>query len=310
MIRRYQSYLDHAASLRPRAHLWGIPLVTAAAVLGNVLATSGALTGVAWIVAALAGRPYQAVLNEMASLASPAALITFLASFAGVSLGIILGLRLFHRLQPGAVNSPDGRFQWRNAGCAAALVLSVAVAAAVLAMPFQDLTRNASWGLWLAWLLPALAAILVQVHAEELYFRGYLQGMLAARFRHPAVWLGIPSVAFSAMHLPNAAIFGENAWLVLLAPLLVGLAAADVTARTGGIGGAVGLHFGNNVLGILLVGVPGPFGQIALWQHPVDPADAASARPMILLNLAVIVLAYGIYRVIDARLHRPLRAIK
>ncbi|HSG55816.1 MAG TPA: hypothetical protein VLA45_10185, partial [Paracoccaceae bacterium] len=79
---------------------------------------------------------------------------------------------------------------------------------------------------------------------------------------------------------------------------------------TGGIGGAVGLHFANNALGILLIGVPGPFGQIALWQYPLDLADAESVRPMILLNLAVILLAYGVYRLIEARLHRPRHGIK
>ncbi len=310
MSQRYAAYLDHAARLGPRAPLWGIPLVTLAAVLGNVAATAGVFMGMAWVISALGDRQSQAVLNELSMLSGPPALIAFLLSFAGASVGILLALPLVHRLRPRALNSVDGRFQWGNLGRAAGLVLAVGVTATVLALPFQDLARNAGWSLWLTWLVPAMAGILVQVHAEELFFRGYLQGMLAVRFRQPLVWIGIPSLAFSAIHLPNAAAFGENAWLALLAPLLVGLAAADVTARTGGIGGAVGLHFGNNALGILLVGVPGPFGQIALWQHPLDLADAASVRPMILLNLAVILLAYGIYRLIEARLHRHRGGIK
>jgi membrane protease YdiL (CAAX protease family) len=310
MIRRYRAYLDQTASLRPQARLWGIPLMTAAAVLGNIAATAGVFMVVAWAISAVTGEPTQIVLDRLAALGSPAALVAFLFSFAGASLGILLAFPLIHRLRPGELNGVDRRFQWDNVGRAAALVLAVGVASTALALPIQDLTRNAGWSLWLTWALPALAGILVQVHAEELFFRGYLQRMLAARWRQPAIWLGIPAVAFAATHLPNAAAFGANAWLVLLVPFLVGLAAGDVTARTGGIGGAVGLHFANNALGILLVGVPGPFGQIALWQHSIDLADAASVRPMILLNLAVIVVAYGVYRLLEARLHRLGRGIK
>ena len=99
--------------------------------------------------------------------------------------------------------------------------------------------------------------------AEELLFRGYLTQALAARFRSPLAWALVPSLAFGALHWDGAA-YGADAWLAVAAATAVGLALADVTARTGNLSAAIGLHFANNVAALLVVAMPGPTAALAL----------------------------------------------
>lgn len=117
---------------------------------------------------------------------------------------------------------------------------------------------------WLLLLLPALFALIIQTGAEELLYRGYIQSQLAARFPHPLVWLTVPSLLFAAVHWDNGSTFTESAQYSLWA-FFFGLAAADLTARTGSIGAALGLHLANNAFAFLFFAeVEGPDSGLAL----------------------------------------------
>lgn len=117
---------------------------------------------------------------------------------------------------------------------------------------------------WLLLLLPALLALIIQTGAEELLYRGYIQSQLAARFPYPLVWLTIPSLLFAAVHWDNGSTFTESAQYSLWA-FFFGLAAADLTARTGSIGAALGLHLANNAFAFLFFAeVEGPDSGLAL----------------------------------------------
>jgi len=105
--------------------------------------------------------------------------------------------------------------------------------------------------LWVAMLPVAAAAILVQTAAEEIYFRGYIQSTLAARFANPLIWMGLPSVFFGLLHWQSGLGTTELAQTIIVTSLF-GLAAADLTARSGTLGAAIALHFVYNAM-ILLV---------------------------------------------------------
>jgi uncharacterized protein len=154
--------------------------------------------------------------------------------------------------------------------------------------------RRADLAAWALWLPLALPAILVQVAAEELAFRGYLMQGLAARFRARAVWLGVPALPFGILHW-NPVEFGANAWLVVVASVVAGLVLGDVTARSGNLSLAVGLHFANNAVALLIVALPSPLAGLSLFVYPVDPGDAAALRPLLALDLAVILAAWGVW---------------
>lgn len=225
-------------------------------------------------------------------------LLLYLASFAGLALGTALAARL-HRRPPASLLGPGGfrprAFGLGVAAVAAAALVTVAASAGV-APPVRQ-TTLADW----ARLLPvALPLVLVQTTAEELLFRGYLTQALAARFRSPLAWALVPSLAFGALHWDGAA-HGADAWLAVAAATAVGLAFADVTAATGNLSAAIGLHFANNVVALLLVAVPGPTAALALGLSPVDALHPM--RAWLLADLAATLAAWGAWRLALARLH-------
>lgn len=136
---------------------------------------------------------------------------------------------------------------------------------------------------WLPLVLPAMIGIFIQVSAEELIFRGYLQSQLAARFAHPAIWMLIPSVIFGLLHYSPEA-YGENAIYIALWAVLFGVAAADLTARSGSLGPAIALHFVNNVVAIMIVSMRDHWDGLALLHVPYGPQDVDLVRGALLIE--------------------------
>lgn len=159
----------------------------------------------------------------------------------------------------------------------------------VFAMQFfvQILLPLGTWGevaevrpipLWLALAPVSLLVIFIQVTTEELVFRGYLQQQLACVSRDPWVWMALPSLLFGAVHYWNGNSAPEGFVYAFWAGLL-GLACADLTARTGTLGAAVGLHFGVNIVAIMFVGIQDwPVSGLALVLLPYFDPDAYSAE--------------------------------
>ena len=143
--------------------------------------------------------------------------------------------------------------------------------------------------LWLALMPAALLALLVQVSAEEMFFRGYLQQQLACLTPARWVWMGVPSALFGLVHYWNGFGAADGAVWAIWAALL-GLACADLTARTGNLGAAIGLHLANNMLAVLLFGVQGwPASGLALFTYPYADPDTLAAPLSSLLSLGAVV---------------------
>lgn len=223
----------------------------------------------------------------------------YLASFAGLALGTAGAARLLHRRPAATLLGPGG---WRTGHFAAGVAAVAGLTLVALLVPTgaPEPIRQMPPATWAAWLPLALPLLLVQTAAEELAFRGYLVQALAARFSGTWVWLLLPAAAFGALHwAPDA--FGANAPLVVLSTFAIGLVLADVTATTGNLSAAIGLHFANNVVSILLVSLPGPLAGLSLWLAAIDPADPA-ARPLLFLDLATILAGWAAWRGVR-RLH-------
>jgi membrane protease YdiL (CAAX protease family) len=112
------------------------------------------------------------------------------------------------------------------------------------------------WGVWLPLALIGLVGVFIQASSEEMFFRGYLT-QFARRFTaNPYVFLAIPAVLFALPHIANVAALGGG--LVAALPYLVeGLVYGWVAYRTGSLWMSVGIHWCNNLTGLVLVGMRG-----------------------------------------------------
>ena len=144
-------------------------------------------------------------------------------------------------------------------------LLGLAFAGAISPIERSPLTI----GEWLAWAPLGVALLLLQTGAEEAVFRGYLLQQLAARFRGAWwAWALIPSVLFGALHFNPLAPGG--AWVIVAVTTLGGFMLAVVTARTGGIAAAWGIHMGVNTMALLIVGPPDYLSGLSLWRLTED----------------------------------------
>ena len=109
---------------------------------------------------------------------------------------------------------------------------------------------------WAALLPVACIGVLIQTGAEEILYRGYLQQSIGAVSDNPAFWMVLPSVLFGLSHYDPAVPF-DAALSHMIWTGAFGLAAADLTARTGSLGAAIGLHFAYNLPLVALVSAGG-----------------------------------------------------
>lgn len=153
---------------------------------------------------------------------------------------------------------------------------------------------------WLLYLPLAVPAVVIQVTAEEAFFRGYIQQQLAARWASPQVWMIAPAVAFGSIHFLNAETLIEGIVWSLWATLFA-LSAADLTARHGSLGPAIGLHLANNLFAVLLFGIDGRASNgLALILVAPPEIDLSTLGPEALLTpwglgqIALTILGAGI----------------
>lgn len=289
---RYAPHDAFVAPARPRCELWR--LVPAGAI---IVAT---YLGLLFLLGAYLTQSYGpliagAILQRMARGDSPGAMLLLLWSFLGLAAGPMLAARLIHGRAAGTLFGPAPRRVLADLIAVALPVTGLQILLLPLVSGAADLQPGLGFTTFLACLPFALAGLLIQTGAEEILFRGYLQQQLAARFAHPAVWMGLPSALFALGHyLP--ADYGANAWAVALWAGIFGLLAADLTARTGTLGAAIGLHFASNFGALLLVGIEGHLDGLALWTRALDMADPAAAGPALAVDLGIMAVSWLLAR--------------
>ncbi len=288
----FERWLEPA---RPRAKVWRL---AAGLILAGVI-------WVIWQVAVIAGwLVFQAVfngetwggpegdLNDLAAGATPAATLVLLLSFGGLWVGVFVALHALHRQTLKSLISWLGRFRAREFGAGAMIgagYLALSTVAAFLTGATPERSELALDD-WLFLLAPAIFCLLVQTGAEELLFRGYLTQQLAARFRSPIVWAGIPSVLFGVIHFANGSGVSTAYGLFYVgATLMIGLTCTVLVWRTGGLSAAIGLHFANNLGALFVMGTDGAMSSTQLWLW--TGADAAATSPGELVMM-VLLLAF------------------
>ncbi|MGR3802730.1 CPBP family intramembrane glutamic endopeptidase [Marinibacterium profundimaris] len=284
----WAAHAGFVAPARDRAELWRLPLgllVVAATGLALNAVLAGALSAVSpdfWRgEIATARAPGQ----------TPASLLVLLTTFAFFALGTGLAVVMVHRRPAPTLLGPL-RAAVSQFGAVLAMLLLVALAIAVLP-PWRsglEPEPNLPFGTWAALLPLSLTALLIQVGAEEVLFRGYLQQQLAARFDSPWIWIGVPSLLFAAGHyVPSEA--GENALLIAVWAAVFGVLMADLTARAGTLGPAIAVHMANNVVAILLISVTDGMSGLALYVS-AGAADPELVRAWLPVDFATMVVSW------------------
>lgn len=291
------AFAAYIAPARAYPQIWRLVLGLAL-VAGVYFLWMALLGGLLWLASGLDGLDVR--LQTIGRGADPWSLLLLLSTFIGMALGVWAAARLLHGRgwrslfgRPAAV--------LRDFVLGVAVMLVVGGGLGLLFLPFTpSLVPATPLSLWLAFLPLALLGIALQTGAEELVFRGYLQQQLAARFASPFVWMLLPSLLFGLAHYAPAEM-GANTWLVVAATGFFGLIAADLTARTGALGLAWGLHFANNCLAILLVSAMGGLDGLALFQLPEGAAHAEVLRPLLLADMALMGAVWAACRLLLRR---------
>ena len=233
------------------------------------------------------------IINEIADGNTPRGMLLLLAHFAVMAGSVALTVIYLHGRGPLTLLGDRSRL-WRDFLSMVQIALIIALILGAFVAFIWDLDGNVSFGTWLVLLPLALPLVALQTGAEEVVFRGYLQQQLGARTGLRAVWIGLPSVAFTFVHVDTQTM-GQNMWLYLAVIFLFALITADITARTGSIGAAWGLHFMNNVQAILVFSFTGPLSGLGLISLGLPISDAA-VRPLLFLQAMSLVLLYVLWR--------------
>lgn len=143
--------------------------------------------------------------------------------------------------------------------------------------------------------------VLIQVGAEEIFFRGWLQGVLVDGWG-AVVGIGVTALSFAALHLMGGAMHPVSFVNLALGGVLFGVLAW----RSGGIAGALGAHFAWNWSEAMVVGLfPNPgigsFGSLVdlelagsgWWGGSEEGLNASLGMTAVLLALLVLVIAPG-----------------
>ncbi|EEE35596.1 caax amino terminal protease family protein [Rhodobacteraceae bacterium KLH11] len=257
------------------------------------------LNAILFTIVARLGSPDRAAAFLTGS--TPLALLVVLSSFVFVTLGVALAAKLTqHRSLVSILGARSLTIRqfWQVLRALGLLGL------VLLVLPPYDLGRplvpNLPFFKWLLLLPLSLIAVLIQTSAEEFLFRGYMQQSLAARFRSPLIWIGLPSVLFAAGHY-NPAMVGDNALLIAIWALVFGVLTADLTARAGTLGPAIALHFFNNFSALLIISLPDGLGGLALFHFPYDSTDADALRPWLAVDFVLMFVGWITARLVLRR---------
>ncbi|WP_394198805.1 CPBP family intramembrane glutamic endopeptidase [Litoreibacter albidus] len=154
---------------------------------------------------------------------------------------------------------------------------------------------NLEFGVWAKHLVWAVPLLFIQTTSEELVFRGYFQQQLAARFKNPFISMVLPSLVFGLGHYDNT-IDPTLAASIVFATTLFGVIAADLTRLTGSLAAAMGLHFANNFVALLLIGIPGELSGLALFHAPFTMSDTSILLNYIMLDIVVLIVIWAVIR--------------
>ncbi len=286
LFRVHQGYIQPA---KAKSELWRV-VVTLIVFAGLYIAFTVGIMGFGMVFATA---EELSAITAGPNFNTPYLMVIIMTSFLGMTGGLVLATLIVHRRGLKSLLGVRANFFKGFAMAALCVWALFGVSVSFSAMP-DNVVENLPYDQWLRWLPLALVFLLIQVSAEEFVFRGYIQQQLAAKFSSPWVWMVIPSLIFGSLHY-NPAELGSNAWLAVVQTIFIALLMADLTMRTGNLGAAIGLHFANNVIGVLYTSLGESLSGFSRYVLPLSPEQSAELRPLLMTEVAstgVILVIY------------------
>jgi len=265
-----------------------LALGTAIIVVCWALSSILAIVGGVFLVARLGSG---GAMPDMAAFtATPAGVLTVLASFCGIWIGAWIAMRLVHGETLSALFGGSRRLSWNGFAKGLVAVLLTSLLSEVLIYPLQPAIARGTIGVaaWLVALVPIAALTFVQTSSEELLFRGYLPRGLARRFKSPIAWALLPTAAFTALHWNGANSLAIN----LCVMVSIGAFAAvlmRLVCATGNLGAAFGAHLANNLTGFLLISHQESYNAFALFTaRPLEGPGWTGTEAVVLSLIGLV----------------------
>lgn len=283
----YAAHVLHTHSAKDRSEWWRTLMGAAVMVVLYIMFT---ILYQQLVIGMITARP--ALGQELQDGTTPQAMYVILGSFGLIATAVFVGIRMVHAR---AATGVFGPVMLAVPQFFRVLALVVVVCAVVGLLPpygmGAPLVPNLAFGVWALLLPVSLLAVFIQTSAEEIFFRGYLQQQLAARFSSPVVWMVLPSILFSFGHYqPGEA--GGNAVMIAVWAGIFGLLMADLTARSGSLGPAMAVHFANNAMAFLFTSLPDSLGGLALFHTPFGMEDEAAMRAWMPAEFAMMIVLW------------------
>ncbi len=225
---------------------------------------------------------------------TPKSIIIILFSAVGMFLGVMFAVKWVHKREFRSLFGPNFSEVATGFKNGFLFLSIISLVGFILFWSFDPPIKNLEFSTWIKWMVLGFPLLFIQILSEELVFRGYFQQQLAARFNSRWAWYFLPSVAFGMLHY-DPGNMGSNAWFIVVHTTLFGLIAAEVTARTGNLGTAIGLHFANNIFALTLVALDGPLSGLGLYKTVIHVSDEAAMRSVLIYDFVFIALLYGLY---------------
>lgn len=290
---RTENFEAYIASARRYPQIWRL-------VLGCISGFAVYFIGFMLIVAFFSSfflfdKPTQALMLELGASPTPAHMAVLLSTFIPMALGA-LAMAAWHRRGLASLLGRRARFiEFFVKG--ALIIVGINACYFLYVAVFSDevYPPNLAFEIWARNLLWALPLLFIQITAEELIFRGYLQQQIAARFKGFFWWMILPSALFAIGHF-DPTLDASIAWGLVIATGLFGVIAADLTRLTGSLAAAMGLHFANNFFSMFLIGTPDKLSGLALYHSTHDMNDVEVMQGLLLLEIAILIVIWIIAR--------------
>ena len=232
-------------------------------------------------------------------------ILLLLASFIIWHIALFLVIIFIHRRSYSSLIGIVGKINGRHF-IQAFLVTMLVSLFALTTIPFESLffeekflpdVKIVKVKLWVPWIIPAIIVIFIQIFAEELVFRGYLLQQFVTRFKSFWIWAFIPSLLFGLGHFDFQS-FGYNTYFYMTNAMIFGILASILTVKSKNLSYALGMHFFNNVMGVLFFGLGDPLSGLALINYYFDKTGIYMTYIIILQSvlhmIAFLILFYSI----------------